>query len=93
MIGVECRTAFQDVDYELLLLRLQTIVQNKGRKKWNAKSRMEAQVLLHQIKSLFSLLPPKLPSIFLDSHLDLHVAFHCRVQHRMLLRLKSMLKL
>ena len=52
----------------------QTIVQNKGRKKWHAKSWREAQVLLHQIKSLFSLLPPTLPSIFLDSHLGLSLS-------------------
>ena len=32
------------------------------------------QVLLHQIKSLFSLLPPTLPSIFLDSHLGLSLS-------------------
>ena len=85
MIWVECHTAFQDFEdlYEPLLLHLQTIVQNKGRKKWDAKSR----------KGLFPLQPPTLPSIFLDSQLYLHVASHSRVQQWMLLRLTSMLKL
>ena len=90
---VECHTAFKDFKdlYEPLLLCVETIVPNKGRKKWDAKSRMEAQELLHQIKSLFSLLPSALASIFINTHLDL--AFHRRVQHWVLLGPTSMLKL
>lgn len=90
---VEYHTAFQDFEdlYEALHLCVETIVPNKGRKKWDAKFRMEVQELRHQIKSLFSLLPSAPPSIFINTYLDL--TFHCRVQHWMLLGPTSMLKL
>ena len=50
---VERHTAFQDFDdlYEPLLLCLETISLNKDRKKWDAKSKTEAQGLFHQIKN------------------------------------------
>lgn len=50
---VERHTAFQDFEdlYELLMLSLETIALCKSRKKWDAKSKTEAQGLFHQIKN------------------------------------------
>ena len=50
---MECHTAFQDFEdlYEPLLLCLETIAQSKSTKKWDAKSKTEAQGLFHQIKN------------------------------------------
>ena len=50
---VERHTAFEDFNdlYEALLLCLSTVAENTGNRKWDAKSKTEAQGLLHQIKS------------------------------------------
>ena len=50
---VERHIAFQDFEdlYEPLMLCLETIALGKSRKKWDAKSKTEAQGLFHQIKN------------------------------------------
>ena len=50
---MEHHTAFQDFEdlYEALLLCLETIAQDKSRKKWDGKSKTEAQRLFQQIKN------------------------------------------
>ena len=50
---VERHTAFEDFNdlYEALLLCLSTVAENTGNRKWDAKSKTEAQGLLHQIST------------------------------------------
>ena len=50
---MEHHTAFQDFEdlYEALLLCLETIAQDKSGKKWDGKSKTEAQGLFHKITS------------------------------------------
>jgi len=76
---VEHHTVFQDFEdlYKALLLCLETIAQDKSRKKWDGKSKMEDRDCFTKLQALCSLLPFTLPSTFLDSPEG--SAAHCRV--------------